>query len=76
MTSHANTAVVCNNKLLFHFLRSELLSEEMIAMKVHGNDGLNALAASDRYTSAMAFIDSMRADDELTAQEEEPERRY
>ncbi len=70
MTSHANTAVVLKNELLFHFLTSELLSEEMIAMRANGKDGLNALAASDRYASTMAFIDSMRTDDELTEQEE------
>ena len=69
MTSHVNTTVVLKNELLFHFLRSELLSEEMIAMRVHGKDGLNALAASDRYTSVRAFIDSIRADDEITEQE-------
>ncbi|MEI8022454.1 MAG: hypothetical protein WCH39_29865 [Schlesneria sp.] len=70
MTSHTNTTFVLKNEILFHFLRSELLSEEMNAMRVHGKDGLNALAASDRYASAMAFIDSIRADDELTEQEE------
>ena len=72
MTSHANTAVVFKNELLFHFLRSELMSEEMIAMKIHGKDGLDALTANDRYTSAVALIDSIRADDEI-ADQEEPE---
>ena len=70
MSSHSNTAVVFKNELLFHFLRSELLFEEMIAMRVHGKYGLNALAASDRYTSAVALIDSIRAEDEMTDQEE------
>ena len=66
MTSHTNTAVVFKNELLFHFLRSELLSEEMIAMRVHGKDGLNALVASDRYTSTMALINSIPVEDETT----------
>ncbi len=72
MAAHANTAVITKNELLFHFLRSELQTAEMIAMRVHGKDGLNALTASDRYTSAVALIDSIRADDEI-ADQEEPE---
>jgi hypothetical protein len=70
MASRNNTAVVFKNELLFHFLRSELQTEEMIAMRVHGKDGLNALTASDRYTSTVALIDSIRNDDEIAVQEE------
>ena len=71
MSKGANTAFT-KNELLFHFLRSELQTAEMVAMRVHGKDGLNALTASERYATTVALIDSIRSDDEI-ADKEEPE---
>ena len=39
-------------------------------MRVQVKDGLNALAASKRSTSAVALIDSIRNNDDVTDQEE------
>jgi secreted trypsin-like serine protease len=72
MAKGANTALFTKNELLFHFLRSELQTAEMVAMRVYGKDGLNALASSERYTTTVALIDSIRSDDEI-AEQEEPE---
>ena len=72
MALRANNSLFTKNELLFHFLRSELQTAELTAMKVHGKDGLNALTASERYATTVAFIDSICSDDEI-ADPEEPE---
>lgn len=56
MAARQHSSIALNNQLLSHFIRNELQTAEMAALRRSGKAGLDALEASDRYTTALELI--------------------
>jgi|GEM_PF-4605264 len=56
MAARQHRSIAVNNQLLSHFIMNELQTAEMTALRRSGKAGLDALEASDRYTSAVELI--------------------